>query len=95
MLLYDKFNQIEYIGWVKSFENGTTSIGTTFERLIDKNIEDFEIPDFEGVEIKVKSISSKGSISLFNATPDSYLFEIKRIINEYGYPSKDNSEFKV
>lgn len=95
MLLYDKFNQIEYMGWVKSLGNGTAAIGITFERLIGKNIENFEIPDFEGIEIKVKSSNSKGSISLFNATPDSYLFEIKRIINEYGYPSKDNSEFKV
>ena len=49
MLLYDKFNQIEYMGWVKSLGNGTAAIGTTFERLISKNIENFEIPNFEGI----------------------------------------------
>lgn len=32
---------------------------------------------------------------MFNATPDSYLFEIKRLVETYGYPSSYNTNAKV
>lgn len=34
-------------------------------------------------------------MTLFNATPDSYLFEIKRLHSLYGYPDKTHPQYKV
>jgi len=34
-------------------------------------------------------------ITLFSAVPDSYLFKIKRISQEYGYPDSKFPHFKI
>lgn len=93
--LYEKFIEIKKMGWIKSLGNGNGAIGITFEKLLGKEIENFEIPDYEGIEIKVHGPYKKGTISLFSATPDSYLFEIKRIHELYSYPDKDMPQFKI
>lgn len=82
-------------GWIPSMYNGTGGLGVTFERLLNIETNTFEIPDYNNIEIKTKLYNKIGYISLFNATPDSYLSEIKRIRDTYGYPDSKNKEFKV
>ncbi len=94
-LLKQKFEEIHSLGWIKGYSHGKCSIGATFENLIGKPCENFEIPDFNGIEIKVKGQSNEHNLCLFNCAPDSYLMEVKRLKNEYGYPDKDYPEFKV
>lgn len=72
-----------------------SSVGVTFERSLGVGADFFEIPDYEGVEVKCKLRNSHSLITLFNATPDSYLYEIKRIKEKYGCPDKINREYKV
>lgn len=48
------FDGIANKGWIMSSQKGTSGVGITFEKLIGKNKENFEIPDFEGIEIKTK-----------------------------------------
>lgn len=82
-------------GWIKSECKGTGGMGITFEKLLNIETNQFEIPDYGSIEIKTKTNNKKGYICLFSATPDSYLFEIKRIHETYGYPDSKNKNFKV
>lgn len=94
--LYSKFKEIKKKGWIESMRGGTTGIGYTFESLIGKKEENFPLPDYNGIEIKTMNQFGKGKLHLFNATPDGdYLFPIKRILDELGYPDKSNPEYKV
>ena len=96
MIYQNEINKlIDNNKWIKAIGKGSASVGITLETLLGKEIENFEIPDYHGIEIKTKYSLSEEYLTLFNATPDSYLFEIKRITNEYGYPSKDLPNYKV
>lgn len=92
-ILQRKFNQIKNMEYVKSVRKGSTGIGATFESLLNKNEEHFEIPDFHGIEIKTKRSYSKSYINLFNAVPTGpYYYEVKRLRDMYGYRDpKDNN----
>ncbi|MBE6138824.1 MAG: MvaI/BcnI restriction endonuclease family protein [Firmicutes bacterium] len=90
-----KTNQIIRKGWLKSIYNGSGGMGITLEKLLDVETNTLEIPDFNEIEIKTKKINTNGYISLFSATPDSFLFEIRRIHQYYGYPDRINKNFKV
>lgn len=81
--------------WVPSMYKGTGGMGITFEKLLNIETNTFEIPDYDNIEIKTKLYDRGGYISLFNATPDSYLFEIRRIRDTYGYPYSKDKELKV
>lgn len=94
--LKKQFYHIRNKGWIKSERAGTTGIGYTFEKLINKNEENFPVPDYGSIEIKTIRKYSKGKIHLFNSTPDGdSLFPIKRILNIMGYPDKTHPTFNV
>jgi len=95
LLLKEKAVGIHEKGWIKSDSMLRSSVGITFERLIGKEIENFEWPDFEGIEIKTKCSTTNSFITLFNANPDNSIFEITRLQNTYGYPDKQYPQFKV
>lgn len=81
--------------WINSHSKTYASGGLLFEKLIGKETENFELPDFGNFEIKTKASIKEEHITLFNATPDRNLFEIKRIQNIYGYPDQKSKKFKV
>lgn len=88
--LNNEFQKIKEMGWIESKRNGATGIGYTFECLLNKKEENFNIPDYKGIEIKTKYIYSRGKVHLFCAAPDGdYLFENKRLVEKYGYPDKN------
>lgn len=87
-----EFKRIKNMGLIESKRKGATGIGYTFECLLNKEEESFDIPDYKGIEIKTKYIYSWGKIHLFCAAPDGdYLFENKRLVEKYGYPDKNYS----
>ena len=89
--LENEFNRIKELGWVKEKRKGLSSIGYTFEKLLNKEEDDLPIPDYDGIEIKVMNDNAKTNLHLFNLTPDGdYLFPIKRLLYEIGCPSKEN-----
>lgn len=95
-LLKEHFNKVKQMGWIKSQRSDFGGIGITFERLIGNNDNNFEIPDFEGIEIKTKRGYSKSNIGLFNAVPDGPNYHEVEIIKEkYGYPYSKNKKYKV
>lgn len=94
--LKNKFETIKKLGWIKSIRKGSTGIGATFEKLLGVNENSFEIPDFNGIEIKTKRNYSNSFTSLFNYSPEGkYSYEIEKIKDKYGYPDKIIKNYKV
>lgn len=94
--LKDKINEIKEMGWIPYEQNNYGNVGLKLEKLLKINSENFEIPDYKNkIEIKTKVSKKESKISLFNATPDSYLFEIKRIHKLYSYSNRNDSNYKI
>lgn len=94
--LKDKINEIKEMGWIPYEQNNYGNVGLKLEKLLKINSENFEIPDYKNkIEIKTKISKKESKISLFNATPDSYLFEIKRIHKLYSYSDRNDSNYKI
>ena len=92
----NKFQEINALDWVPSVRKGPTGVGATFEYLMGKNEENFAVPDFMGIEIKTKRVTSLSYVTLFNATPDSHIIMgARRLLNLYGYPDKIIKEANV
>ncbi len=94
-MLTNKIEKIRKMGFVKASSGGTGAIGITLEHLLGKEKDELPIPDFDDIELKCKEFGSERDINLFNAVPDSYLFENNRIRETYGYPDKDFPQYKV
>ena len=94
--LYRKFNEIRKQGWIKTMSNDLQGVGYTFERLINKKVDNFFLPDFRGIEIKTFELYTRRVIHLFNATPDGdYLYPIERVLDKLGYPDTKEHKYKV
>lgn len=91
--LREKCNNILERKWIRCCDKGAGSAGLLFERLIGIPKNNFEIADYNGIEIKTKVSKKENYISLFCAAPDGYLFEVKRIYETYAY-NNGNSKFK-
>lgn len=63
------FNKIKNKEFNKSLRNGTTSIGYTFENLINKKEDNLSQPDYKHIEIKTKLGYTKSSLTLLCITP--------------------------
>ncbi len=93
--LRGKFLEISSLGYVKTVRSGSTGVGATFESLIGKAEDKFELPDYNGIEIKAKRAYSKSDICLFNASPRGETeCEPTRIRDRYGYPDKKDRTLK-
>lgn len=94
--LKKEFIRIKNMGYIKATRGGTTGVGKTFEDLIGKEEDTTPNPDFKGIEIKTKRAYSYSYTTLFNATPiGKGPYEIKRLVNKYGYPDKILKNNKV
>lgn len=93
--LQKEFKRIKEMEYVKTVRNGSTGVGATFEKLLGKEEESFEIPDYYGIEIKTRRAYSKAYITLFNCVPTGSSFhETKRLRDTYGYPCKNDKNLK-
>ena len=93
--LKNKMKTIKGMGWIECNHKNRGSAGLKLEKLLGINPENFEIPDYNGIEIKTKKTLSKEKITLFCATPDSYFFEIKRLYELYSYPDKRDKKYNI
>lgn len=94
--LKQKFLKIKQKGWIKNIRKGSTGVGTTLEYLLNIPENNFEIPDFNGIEIKTKRTYGKSYTTLFNAKPDGpHYCETERLKEDYGYPHTKYKEYKV
>ena len=65
--LLNKFREIKKMHYVKSVGKGSYAVGDTFETLLGKKRDEFFLPDYLNIEIKVKSIYNRQTLALFNA----------------------------
>lgn len=87
--LYEKFINIKQRDWIKTIREGNNGVGLTFEYLLGIGQNELEIPDYNGIEIKTKRVSSHSHIILFSCTPTGPNYhEVEIIKNTYGYPHK-------
>ena len=91
-----QMHEIKKKGWITVNDDDLGACGNTFERLLNKEKDNFPWPDYHGIEIKVLKNCSRGKIHLMSLTPDGdYLFPIKRIIEIVGYPDKEMPQYRV
>ena len=94
--LKTKFEKIQNMGWIKSCCKGLGGIGNTLEELIGVNRNDFEIPDYFGIEIKTKRAYSISNTCLFSCVPDGpHYHEVERLKDKYGYPDSKLKMYNV
>lgn len=94
--LQEQFKIIKEKGYVKGIYNSFSSIGRTFEHELGLEMNKECIPDYEGIEIKVKRPYSRSLISLFTAVPNGEQpLELTRIKDTYGYPYKKDRQYKA
>ena len=95
--LEEDFNRIKNLGWIKEKRHGLSSMGCTFEDLLNKETDDLPVPDYENIEIKVMNDNTKTNLHLFHLVPDGdFLFPIERILYAIGCPGReDRSERRL
>lgn len=93
--LKKKSDKIIKQGWFECKSSNKGEVGLLFERLLGLSNHNLYIPDYKNIEIKTKIINSKQRLTLFNATPDNNIFEIKRIHKCYGYPDSTHQDLKI
>ena len=93
----EKFEQIRNLGYVKAVNNDFSGIGLTFESLLGKSVDNFPLPDFNNtLEIKTKLAYSTRPLHLFKLTPEgNNFYEMKKIVEKYGYYNSENRDNKV
>ena len=90
LALKEKLDKIKNLGWIECENKNKSVTGKTLENLLEINPDNFEIPDYNTVEIKSKVSKRENYIDLFCATPDSYVLETKRLYDKYGYIDSNN-----
>lgn len=94
--LQKEFQRIRAKGYIKGICNGYSAVGRTFENELNLPENNFWVPDYYGIEIKARRAYSKSYITLFNAVPNGEkLFEIERLKDIYGFPSRKDRRYKV
>lgn len=93
LALKEKLDKIKNLGWTECENKNKSVTGKTLENLLEINPDNFEIPDYNTVEIKSKVSKRENYIDLFCATPDSYVLETKRLYDKYGY--LDSNNYKI
>lgn len=80
------FRKINNLGFVKGInEKSKGNAGITFEKLLGKENDNFQIADFNGIEIKVQNKFKSKILRLFSLVPsNSFGIELKRLRNLYG-----------
>ena len=83
LALKEKLDKIKNLGWIECKNKNKSVTGKTLENLLEINPDNFEIPDYNTIEIKSKVSKRENYIDLFCATPDSYVLETKRLYDKY------------
>lgn len=86
---------IKEIGWIKCDHKNKGAAGLKLEELLKVTPDNFEVPDYYGIELKTKKSIFEDKITLFCATPDNQLFEIARLHKLYSYPDNKDKKYTI
>lgn len=87
LFLFINIRKKEYIKNISKKKNGA---GNTLEKCLKKPGDNTPFPDFYGIELKVKSKTSKYKIRLTCIEPD-YMFDTYKLVTKYGYLPKNKT----
>lgn len=94
MELKSEFNLIKQKKYIKSIYKDNGSAGKMFETLLNKKLDNKQLPDFKNIEIKTTAGSDKYPISLFSCCPSKKNYSnnetLLYLINRYGYILHEN-----
>ena len=94
-ILKNKFEEIRNMGWIKTLRKGSTGIGYTFEKLLDKEEDALCFPDYNGIEIKTHRKNSMSYVTLFNYNPiGESTYELKRLFYNYSFVHTINNNIR-
>lgn len=95
----EKFMEIKKMGYIKGLKPSTKgNAGLTYELLLGKDNDGFQIADYNGIEIKVKNNFRfrYRYITLFSLVPSNcFGLEIKKLRNCYGYNDNTFKDKKI
>lgn len=80
--------------WFKAHRSKSTGIGKTFEDLLNKPEDNYQLPDYEGIELKAHDTGSDSMITLFTKAPNLPRSANTVIRQNYGY-DEDGSGIKT
>ena len=90
-----EFYLIHCRGWIKSQGKGTSAAGATFEYLLGKKEDTNSLPDYYGIELKTKLITSTYPIRLFSVVPDNRPSVLNELYDKCSWGKLGNREIKV
>ena len=70
--LYRKFNEIRKQGWIKTMSNDLQGVGYTFERLINKNVDNFWM--VENFIVSCETLLKRGKLFYINCLKIIHFF---------------------
>lgn len=80
--------------WIRNCSNGCGSCGQTLEKLLGNKPNNFQIPDYNGIEIKTKLSNKFDKIILFSAIPNIGKNPIEYLLSNYGLLIKNECNHK-
>lgn len=89
-----KLYKIQCKNWIPSLGSGNSASGKTLETLLGKEEDSNILPDYNGIEIKVRNKYSKYPLHLFSCAFDNKPLEMQRLLKIGGYPDRNNPNFK-
>lgn len=93
MELLAKLRSLAAVGPIKAVCCGDTAIGRTLETALGISINSRKNPDYKGIEIKAKRVSSSTRSNLFAQVPNWQLSEFKsaaEMLDRIGYATTEN-----
>lgn len=91
---FERIKKLDFVDSINKKSKGNA--GITFEKLLGKENDNFQIPDYNGIEIKVKNENISKIIRLFTLVPsNSFGFQLKRIRSSYGVNDKQFKNLKT
>lgn len=94
--LQNEFIKIKHKGWIKGVESGTGSVGDTFENMLGLKKNNFDIPDFKGIEIKTNRKAKDCYITLFSSSCDgNKKYILYKIKEQFGWYDREFTGTKI
>lgn len=83
------FDNVNLLGWIPVLERGYGSSGLLFENLLGLKNNCLQIADYNGFEIKVRSLTSKFPLTLFSMCFNNHNYEeLRNFLDRYGVKDK-------
>lgn len=85
--LFNRFNKIAGMKHDFQVENDK-DVGDFFESLLNKGVDNLQLPDLSEIETEIKTSSGKKKTTAFTKSPDDG-YSVRQLVDRFGYEDKD------